>query len=251
MPPKVLAFSALAAALMVSGCSSSGSAPSSPLNYSAVAVQSGGGTSTTSGSISGSPQNATVRVGGTTYTFGGATYEGNTSGIDTYRYSSGNRIDPNGAALNVGQYARAALIADNVNGQAAFVVDGTETRYSDMPNQSANYDGLWSISDAAGGQAAGTFEAGVNFDSRAIGFELYDQSGLVGGGNGRVQGTGFTSTLDTRNAQDQGPVGGSFDSNNRVDGQFYGPRAAEMAGLISGSTTSGDSTGGALIGTKR
>ena len=77
------------------------------------------------------------------------------------------------------------------------------------------------------------------------------QSGLVGGGNGRIIGTGFTSTLDTRDAVDQGPNNVRLNSNNTIDGQFYGPRADEMAGLVRGNTTDGNgATAGYLIGTQ-
>ena len=120
-----------------------------------------------------------------------------------------------------------------------------------LPMQAANYDGVWGISSSSGQQAAGTFQAGANFDSRTVGFELYDQSGLVGGGNGRIIGTGFTSTLDTRDAVDQGPNNVRLNSNNTIDGQFYGPRADEMAGLVRGNTTDGNgATAGYLIGTQ-
>lgn len=257
MRRKLLALSPLlvTAAVAVSGCSSTAPTPPppSPLYYSGLTLTSGGGTQQTNGSISGSPQDVVVNVAGTTYRFGGGTRDaaGSYAGIDAYQYTTGGPSNPGGAGLLVGDYARAALIADNVNNRGVIAVDGTETRYSDMPTQTAVYDGLWSLSDAQGGQAGGTFEAGVDFDRRNIGFELYDQSGLVGGGNGQLQGTGFTSRLDTRGALDQGPLGGTFDSNNTVDGQFYGPNAAEMAGLIQGSSTGGVSTGGALIGSKR
>lgn len=257
MRSKFLVLSPLAAlaAIAVSGCSSTAPTPPppSPLYYSGLTMPSGGTTQQTNGSISGTPQDVTVNVAGTTYRFGGGTRDaaGSYAGIDAYQYSTGGPSNPGGAGLLVGDYARAALIADNVNNRGVVVVDGTETRYSDMPTQTAVYDGLWSLSNTQGGQAGGTFQAGVDFDRRDIGFDLYDQSGLVGGGTGYLQGTGFRSQFNTSGALDQGPVGGTFNSNNTVDGQFYGPRAAEMAGLIQGTHANGSSTGGALIGSKR
>lgn len=251
---KFLALSPVAvAAIALAGCSSTAPTPPppSPLYYSGLTMTNGGGTQQTNGTISGSPANVAVDVAGTTYRFGGGTRAGTYAGIDSYEYTSGNISDPNGAAVLVGDYARAALIADNTNNRGVVVVDGTPTRYSDMPTQTANYEGQWSLSSTQGGQAGGTFQAGVDFDSRDIGFNLYDQGGAVGGGTGYLQGTGFRSQLNTSGALDQGPGGGAFNSTNTVDGQFYGPGAAEMAGLIQGRTTGGASTGGALIGSKR
>src|SRR5690606_33720759 len=118
--------SALAAALAVSGCSSTGggggggSGPS-PLSYSAVQVNENGAVRRTNGSVQATPNSGTVVVAGTEYNFSGGTYEGNQYGIDAYSYGSGNPNDPNGAAIFVGQYAGAAAVVDNINGVNSFV----------------------------------------------------------------------------------------------------------------------------------
>jgi hypothetical protein len=249
--PKIFALSAMAAALAVSGCTSSGSGlPPSPLSYSAVGLNAGG-TAVGNGAFSANPSTITVAVDGRNYTVGnGAATPGLPGGLTGYTYSSGG----NTAAYVGGSHAATALTSPAGSNAVYAIVDGRETTGSQMQNlpmQAANYDGVWGISSSSGQQAAGTFQAGANFDSRTVGFELYDQSGLVGGGNGRIIGTGFTSTLDTRDAVDQGPNTVRLNSNNTIDGQFYGPRADEMAGLVRGNTTDGNgATAGYLIGTQ-
>lgn len=247
MPAKLFAFSALAAALAVSGCSSTGggggggSSGPSPLSYSAVQVNADGAVRRTNGTVEATPNSGTVVVGGTEYNFSGGTYQGNEFGIDAYSYGSGNPSDPNGAAIFVGQYAGAAAVVDNTNGVNSFVVGGEETRR--LPNQVANYDGTWAISDFDN-DASGTFRAGVDFDNRDIDIDLLNGSGVVGGGSGRVIGTGFNSRLDTGTAS-------GLAGTHTVNGQFYGPNADEMAGLIDGRADNGNNTAGFLIGTQR
>ncbi|SDG63495.1 transferrin-binding protein-like solute binding protein [Pelagibacterium luteolum] len=250
MGTKFFTFSALTAALLVSGCSSTSPGPGpapqpSPLTYSALQMQNGSSsTRTGTGTISGSPQNATVEVAGATYNFNRSTGPDTSyRGVDAYAYPTSSNND--GAILYVGDHTQAALIADNtVNQQAVVVLNGNRTSASSMPTQTAVYDGLWSLSRSTGGtSAAGQFAAGVNFDSRTYSMDLYDSNTLVGGGSGVVRGTGFTGDLQTF-------ANSGFASDNGVDGQFYGPGAAEMGGLISGQSGNA-ATAGALVGTKR
>lgn len=259
MGTKFFTFSALTAALLVSGCSSTSPGPGpapqpSPLNYSALALNQGSSSTLEGeGSIGGTVQNVVVTVSDATYRFGGGTVNnaGSYAGIDAYEYSSGGIYDANGAAILDGRNVTAALIADNVNNRGIVVIDGAETSASDLPVQRATYDGLWSISDSRGGQAAGIFDANVDFDRRNIGFNLEDANGIVGGGTGYLQGTGFRADINTVGAEDLNDATRFFNSNNTVDGQFYGPQAAEMAGLVQGTRSDGSATGGLVIGSKR
>ncbi|WP_338607136.1 transferrin-binding protein-like solute binding protein [Pelagibacterium nitratireducens] len=250
MTTKLFALSAAAAALLVSGCTSSSSLPPSPLNYSAVGLNASG-TGTGNGSFSANTNDITVAVDGRNYTVGnGAATPGLPGGLTGYTYA-----DANGDAAYIGgSHAATALTSPAGTNSVYAIVDGRETTSGQMqslPMQAANYDGVWGISSSSGQQAGGTFQAGANFDSRTVGFELSDQSGLVGGGNGRIIGTGFTSSLNTRGAVDQGPNNVQVNSNNTIDGQFYGPNADEMAGLVRGNTTDGNgATAGYLIGTQ-
>lgn len=245
MTTKLFALSATAAALAVSGCSSTSPTPPpepSPLTYSALRITPGGSTTQTgTGTIGGTPQNATVQVGNATYSFSGSGVpDDSVNGIDVYTYPSYR----SGAAILDGQYATAALVSDNVvSQQSVAVLNGQATSPNSMPIQSANYQGLWSIADSAGNSEGGQFAAGVNFDARTYGMDLYNGQGNIplGTGSGVVQGTGFTGNLSTQ---------GAFVSTNRVDGQFYGPGAAEMGGLIRGQTASG-ATAGALVGARQ
>ncbi|WP_417580983.1 transferrin-binding protein-like solute binding protein [Pelagibacterium sp.] len=251
MTTKLLALSAMAAALAVSGCSStSPTPPPSPLNYSSVGLNAAG-TGVGNGAFSANSSTISVAVDGRNYTVGsGSRTPGIPGNLTGYTYADGNGT----AAYIGGSHAATALTSPAGSNAVYAIVDGRETTNSQMqnlPTQRANYNGVWGISSSTGQQAAGTFQAGANFDSRTVGFELSDQSGLVGGGNGRIIGTGFTSTLDTRGAVDNGTAGRSLNSNNTIDGQFYGPRAEEMAGLVRGGTTDGNgSTAGYLIGTQ-
>lgn len=246
MNPKLLAVSAAASALLVSACSSTSPNPPppepSPLNYSALRITPGSSTTQTgTGTISGDPQNVVVEVGNATYRFGSNSGPVDTVGnIDVYEYPSFR----DGAALYVGDYARAALVADNsVNQQGVVVLNGNRTAPGDLPTQTATYEGAWSIGASNGNSESGVFTSGVNFDQRTYVMDLYNGQGNIplGTGNGRVQGTGFTGNLSTQ---------GAFQSTNRVDGQFYGPNAAEMAGLIRGQSGNA-ATAGALVGSKR
>lgn len=252
MTPKILALSAAAAALVVGGCSSTRPTPPpppepSPLNYNALTVDAGGSTQRHTGAtVQGNENNARVVVDGTTYTFSGGRTEGTYEGITTYSYQSGNIVDPNGAAILVGGHAGAAIIADNVNNRGVFVVGGQPTTPGQMPRQLVNYDGIWTMIDSSSGQTQGVFQADVDFNSRQFDIDLRNGNNSLtyGSASGRVQGTGFTGELTT-NAQSGLP------SQNTVNGQFYGPNAQDMAGLINGRATDNNAhTAGVLIGTR-
>jgi hypothetical protein len=205
-------------------------------------MQNGSSTTQTgTGTISGSPQNTTVQVAGATYNFTRSTGPEDTyRGIDAYAYPTSTNHD--GAILYVGDHTRAALIADNtVNQQAVIVLNGDRTAPNSMPNQTAVYDGLWSLSSSAGASAAGQFIAGVDFDARTYSMDFNDGNIPIGTGSGVVRGTGFTGNMTTQ---------GALQSTNRVDGQFYGPGAAEMGGLIRGQSGNA-ATAGALVGSRR
>lgn len=247
MPSKLFAFSALAAALAVSGCSSTGGGGgggSSPMAYNAVSVDSAGAVTRTNGSVSANPQSGRVVVGNRTYTFSGGRDMGESYGIHAYRYDSGSNIDPNGSAIFVGNHAGAAVVVDNTTRRNSFVVGGNET--SRLPTQTAEYRGLWAISDFQNPNASGDFYAGVDFDRRNIDIDLFDgqSTQIVGGGSGRVIGTGFSGDLTTNNAS-------GLAGSHTVNGQFYGPNAEEMAGVINGRANNGRGTAGFLIGTQQ
>lgn len=253
MTTKLIALSAMAAALAVSGCTSTTPTPPpppSPLSYSAVGLNAGG-VGTGNGSVLADANEISVAVDGRNYTVvNGAPTAGLPGGLTGYTYSSNGDT----AAYIRGSHAATTLTSPGGSNTVYAIVDGRETTYGqiqNLPNQTATYDGVWGISSSSGQQAGGTFQAGANFDTRTVGFQLSDQSGAVGGGSGQIIGTGFTSSLNTRGAIDQGPNNVRLNSNNTIDGQFYGPRADEMAGLVRGNTTNGNgATAGYLIGTQ-
>lgn len=249
MRTHLLPLSAAMLAVTLAGCSSTSPTPPpppepSPLNYSAVRLQPGQpnaeyGSGTISGQPGG-PGGVTVTLGdNTTYQFNSTSGPvGGHGGIDLYEYQAGTT----GAGLLVGDYARMALIADNaVHDQAVVVLNGTPTTPGSLPNQTATYDGLWSIASSNGDSDGGQFTAGVDFDRSTFVMDLYDGGTDLGGASGTLQGTGFTGNLQTT---------GRIVSNNALDGQFYGSGAAEMGGLFTGTSGSNATVGG-LLGTRQ
>lgn len=146
-----------------------------------------------------------------------------------------------------GQYATVAVIeGDPQNRNSGWlIIDGTATAANDLPNQTANYTGIWALTDGAD-EAYGYLLSEANFDSRKVGFYAYDEHGnpdLVGAGSATINGSTFEGNLATWAAS-----GISADGNLR--GSFFGPQAAELAGHLSGTTSDGDVAAGYIIGTK-
>lgn len=244
MKPRYLILPAIAASLAVAGCSTSSPTPPpnpSPLQYNALALGGSPDVRPANGAIEGTTENLVVSVGQRTYTLNQIADGGPIEGMRHYEYSSANPNHWDTGALGIfGSHSAAVLLNDGdsfSNDRAFVVIDGNPTRLSDMPpNQLATYSGVWHLAHSQGVQSNGAFDADVNFNSGRMDFDFYDQNSWVGDGAGEVRGTGF--------------VGQTYiiDSTNDLTGQFYGPSAAEMAGLMEGRTSTGDSTGGALIG---
>ncbi len=249
MNPKLLALSAAASALLVSACSSTSPNPPPPLpnpNGNALVLQSGGQTQRANAYVSGNENQAQVVVGDRSYRFSGGRHEGTAYGINAYSYSSGNISDPNGAAIFAGSYVGAAAVADNTSNpsRTVFVVGGEETQV--LPNQAATYDGLWTLVDSQGNGTEGVFRADADFDARQFDLNLRDGTDTTqyGAGTGTISGNGFTSQFNTN-------TNSGMASTNRANGQFYGPNAEEIGGLVAGETARGNSTAGMMIGSKR
>ena len=231
----------IASAALLAGCSATGGngggnppiPPQSPLhNYSAVTLNAAGVTKS-EGTIHHNGSQMSIEVGGNTYTAGNGTHGGllgNTS-LDQYAFNDGTT---SGMAIQ-GQHALAGALLDSANDQAYFAVNGTET--ITLPTQTADYVGFYALTDGIDG-AQGNFDAAVDFNAGTIDFTIYDMTSPIGTGTCALQATGFTSTFNTT---------GAFASTNNVDGQFYGPNAEELAGLIQG-TSGGNPTAGFLIG---
>lgn len=259
MPAKLLAFSALAAALAVSGCSSTGGGggggPTPPPTISesgglASVLDADNGLGTGTGSFQVNRNGGTVTVADRTYNFAGGNEGTPYGGIRAFAYESGNPNDPNGAAAYFGDYAAAVAIADNTGNpnRAAFLVGGQET--TRLPSQTANYDGVWSIVDMDNRNANGVFAARADFDARDVDFGLYDGQGNTqyGAGGANIisdsKGIGFQGQLTTN------PASGMPGDHNTA-GYFYGPNANEIAGVIGSERPSGTDTAGFLIGGRR
>ncbi|WP_332719403.1 hypothetical protein [Pelagibacterium mangrovi] len=252
MPAKLFAFSALAAALAVSGCSSTGGGgggggqsipqPSGPsLGYNAVVISGTGGGTRETGRITGDSQDAVVQVAGDTYRFGNGSRGASYAGIDSYSYGTSS----NGAALYLGEYTAAAILADEARyNQAAGLFQGERTPTSAIPNQQAQYDGFWNIAANNGGGANGRFAADFDFSTNTYAMGLVDANGTrAGQGSGNVNRSNNTFEGDLETT-------GSFVSTNDVYGAFFGPDYNEVGGNIAGNSTSGGETTGVFVGAR-
>ena len=251
MPAKLFAFSALAAALAVSGCSSTGGGGSSgqsiprpggpALGYNAVTISGSGGGQLGTGRISGDSEDVVVDVAGQTYRFGNGSRGAGHSGIDAYSYGSSR----NGAALYLGEYAAGAIIADSaVNNQAATVFQGQRTPTNAIPDQQVVYDGLWNIAANDGTGGNGRFAADFDFSTNTYAMGLTDANGArAGEGGGQVNRSNNTFEGDLETT-------GSFVSSNDVYGAFFGPDYDEVGGVMAGNSSSGE-TAGVFVGDRR
>lgn len=109
-----------------------------------------------------------------------------------------------------------------------FLYGGYETPEGQLPEQSANYDGFYMLSN----NQHGLFTATADFTDETVGFFLYRMENgdfiELGNGAGIIDGSNFSSSFNVN-------VGGwAFDGN--VDGAFFGPNADEIGGAISGAT---------------
>lgn len=155
------------------------------------------------------------------------------------------------ASLIAGRYMAITGFESGTTGNVYLMHGGVETSTSGLPNQSAIYEGAWEIAHNSGAtNDAGVFAADADFDASRIDFAIGDQnSSVVGSGTGTISGNSFNSSFDVNTTG----TGVSTASNNDVDGNFYGPSAEEMAGIIVGNDAlgAGDDTYGVLYGHQR
>ncbi|MCD7059784.1 transferrin-binding protein-like solute binding protein [Pelagibacterium xiamenense] len=113
---------------------------------------------------------------------------------------------------------------------------GNETPSDGLPNMTVNYEGAWLVSEIAALSEAGIYEASANFDDGTMTFAIEDDFGTsLGAGAGTISGSTFSSSFNL--------TGGGVVSTNNVNGNFYGPNADEMAGLIQGTGGTGQTFG--------
>lgn len=164
-----------------------------------------------------------------------------------YRFADG----VSSSSLIAGQYMAVTGLESGTNGNVYLMQGGVDTPTSGLPNQSAIYEGAWEIAHNSGAaNDSGIFEADADFDASRIDFAIGDKNGsVVGSGTGTIAGNSFDSTFDV-NTTGSG-VGTA--SNNDVAGNFYGPNAEEMAGIIDGRDALGvrQGTYGVLYGHQR
>lgn len=164
------------------------------------------------------PQTLSATLDGTTYNmklsglYAGANYS-------TYKFHDSaekNQV----ATLIVGKNVAVGDVNLDHDASIFGVRTGVLTATDAMPNQTASYAGVWNLS---GSSSAGSLDATANFDSGTIAFDIKDASDAPAGtGAGTISGNSFTSTFNPNT------------STNTVSGNFYGPDAAEMAGIITG-----------------
>ncbi|MCD7059781.1 transferrin-binding protein-like solute binding protein [Pelagibacterium xiamenense] len=164
---------------------------------------------------------------------------------DVYQFESG----ADGAEVIAGEYMAVAGMLDQSRTNIYIMHGGVQTPTSGLPNQSAVYEGAWEIAHIGGGDNdVGIYQANANFDARTIAFTIRNEDAVyAGNGYGSISGSTFDSTFDLNE--------GVFDkdSNNNVTGNFYGPNAEEMAGIIVGDEAAAGSqpTYGVLYGHQR
>ncbi|MCD7059782.1 transferrin-binding protein-like solute binding protein [Pelagibacterium xiamenense] len=149
-----------------------------------------------------------------------------------------------GAEVIIGTYVVTAVAS--AAGNTLIAQGGFNTPAAGLPETRAQYEGFWTISGVSGalGTAEGVFDATADFDAGTIVFAISDADGAaaLGSGSGTLDGNTFSSSYNL--------TSGPNTSNNTVEGNFYGPSAEEMAGLIAG-TGGGEASAGLLFGQKK
>ncbi|MCD7059783.1 transferrin-binding protein-like solute binding protein [Pelagibacterium xiamenense] len=143
-----------------------------------------------------------------------------------YQFDDGT----NAGGLYVGRYMAVGGANIAATGTEYLVQAGLETPADGLPAQTAAYEGYWEVYDTGGLDVDGVFDASVDFDAGTIAFAIHDDSDTqIGLGAGTVSGSTFASSFNV--------TSGINTSVNNVDGNFYGPNAEEMAGLVAGNGT--------------
>ncbi|WP_404404694.1 transferrin-binding protein-like solute binding protein [Pelagibacterium halotolerans] len=176
--------------------------------------------STTIGSVN-APKTLSVTLDGTTYDmtlFSLSTTKGtNYSTFKFHDSADNNQV----GTLIVGDNVAVGDVNLDHNASIFGVRAGILTAADAMPNQTASYAGKWHL----GASSTGSLDATANFDSGTIAFDIQDLAGApTGAGIGSISGNSFASSFDI------------YPSTNTVLGNFYGPDAAEMAGIITGDS---------------
>ncbi|MET3924175.1 transferrin-binding protein-like solute binding protein [Devosia sp. 2618] len=158
--------------------------------------------------------------------------------------------------------------------EASIIIGGQQTQ--SLPTQTANYVGEWAVQTAKAsgyvgsttpahcqGQtfcaysdligANGLFTSTADFNSRTWSMNLAGMNAEGASGSGGnitivnpVSGTGSGTITGTTFAGSFNTTGG-FVSKNTVNGQFYGPNAEELGGIIQGQSN-GEQTYGIVYG---
>jgi hypothetical protein len=98
-----------------------------------------------------------------------------------------------------------------------------------MPTQILSYNGYWAM--LAGTQYdEGSFTATVDFNNKTFNYQVGGGSGGGGAsGTAAITGNQFTGTVAISTP--------TVNGNGTLAGEFYGPNAEEIGGVISGSGT--------------
>lgn len=144
-----------------------------------------------------------------------------------------------------GEYATAAIFEGDPRQQNTgwIIIGGDATSSSDLPTQAANYQGAWILSDgSADGQ--GYYTSRADFDAGSMAIRVFDIDGIdeVGSGSATLNGAQFQGSLNT-------DAESGIAAQTNLNGSFFGPQAAEMAGRLNGQAGNNAAIG-YIIGSK-
>jgi len=193
------------------------------------------------------PTKMTLQVEGQTINLAVVSHLTGTTMIGGYNYNS-YYFSPDGADLSpsttkdwgrviTGKYSTVGAFLKNARGLGTsfpndgFLVftTGAVTPTANMPTQILSYNGYWAM--LAGTQYdEGSFTATVDFNNKTFNYQVGGGSGGGGAsGTAAITGNQFTGTVAISTP--------TVNGNGTLAGEFYGPNAEEIGGVISGSGT--------------
>lgn len=189
-------------------------------------------------------------------------------GPDATFYAFGAAPGTNGSQASVinGAYSSLAVFGKDVtlatpgtpssNAGYVLVATGAETPVSGLPAQIATYKGSWGIALANGvAGSSGQFDATANFANKTLSWDVIANGSPAGSGTATISGNKFAGNFTNSLAQQGGLVNPeacvadcTWNGTGQVIGAFYGPNAEEVAGVLSGSSTSTEGKSSAMSG---